>query len=330
MSDHRRKSPTETESDAARIERAAMLSTRLMTQGQESSPELESWLEEHPRNREIWSQRQQLWQLLGEQSNSPGLLDLRALALREAHRASRRNWRARPMRRWLVAAGLASIALLAGLLWFPSADVYRTAHGERSVFTLSDGSQIQLDAMTEVSVDYSSSARELRLARGQARFEVAKDVMRPFSVLAGGKRVVATGTDFNVDLLGKELRVTLISGHVAVLGEEAPVELSAGEQLKVFPSGKRKILQVSATRTTAWQDGKLVFDDEPLSEIVTRVSRYSQEPVAVGDAATGELRMSGVFFAGDVRTFVATVEGYLGVRVERKDGGFVLMQGQTQ
>lgn len=326
MSDHL----FETEGDAARIERAAMLSTRLVTQDQVSSAELERWLEEHPRNREIWSGREQLWHLLEEQSNSPGLLHLRAAALRDANRASGRRAIVRRTRRWTLAAGMASIAILAGVLWSPSSEVYRTGQAERRVFTLADGSQVQLDAMTEVTVDYSSSARELRLARGQARFEVAKDVMRPFSVLAGGQRVVATGTDFNVDLLGEELRVTLISGRVAVLGDEPPVELSAGQQLKSVPSEKREIRQVSVTGATAWQSGKLVFEDEPLSEIVTRVSRYSKEPVTVGDAATGELRMSGVFFAGDVHTFVATVEGYLGLRVARKDGGFVLRQGQTE
>src|SRR3546814_17339617 len=45
--------------------------------------------------------------------------------------------------------------------------------------------------------------------------------LRPFSVAAAGKIVVATGTEFSVELLGRETRVILYEGHVAVLNGSA-------------------------------------------------------------------------------------------------------------
>jgi transmembrane sensor len=225
---------------------------------------------------------------------------------------------------------------MSGALWYRlSPDTYVTTAGERRALTLPDGSQVHLDAETKLRVDYSAKARELALLKGQARFEVAQDIVRPFSVLAGDRRVVAIGTAFNMDLLGKELRVTLIEGRVAVLEERAVakatkpvIELSPGEQLQVTPAMQPRVVKADLQRTTAWQGGKLVFDNEPLARVVQRVSRYTERKISVADARTGDLRMSGVFDAGDLDTFLTSVEEYLGVKSQETDGGFLLARGQ--
>src|SRR3546814_7568044 len=54
--------------------------------------------------------------------------------------------------------------------------------------------------------------------------------LRPFSVAAAGKIVVATGTEFSVELLGRETRVILYEGHVAVLNGSAATR----DTLKLF------------------------------------------------------------------------------------------------
>ena len=62
---------------------------------------------------------------------------------------------------------------------------YETAVGERSTFTLSDGSIVTLNTNSELTVHYSDTRREARLARGEANFEVAKNRAKPFVVRAG-------------------------------------------------------------------------------------------------------------------------------------------------
>src|SRR3546814_18419265 len=93
--------------------------------------------------------------------------------------------------------------------------VYATGLGERRVVMLDDDSRLSLDANTRVRVKYSRAGRQLWLEAGRARFEVAKDPLRPFSVAAAGKIVVATGTEFSVELLGGVTRGTHSNGHVA-------------------------------------------------------------------------------------------------------------------
>ena len=45
----------------------------------------------------------------------------------------------------------------------------------------------------------------LRLESGRAAFDVAKDAQRPFSVAVGDRVVVATGTEFSVEKVNREI-----------------------------------------------------------------------------------------------------------------------------
>jgi transmembrane sensor len=339
--------------DARGLVEAAAWRTHLSDNDLDSSPAFEAWLASDPRNREAWEHTQQSWDLFGQHAASPELLDLRRQALGRAHAMGRRRWSANPVkRRWFSVAMAASLLLAlfgAGVAFHAMGpDVYRTHAGERRVVTLVDGSQVQLDSLTEVRVDYSERARDLQLIRGQARFDVARDVERPFTVLAAGKKVIATGTAFNVDLLGKDLFVTLIEGKVVILpqGVGAPraptaavsaskidgaspkvmpskrtreqIELQAGQQLAVLENGAATVAEANIQRATAWQEGRLVVENESLASIVRRVNRYSARPVELADERIASLRISGVFNTSDTEGFVATVTQYLPVRAEQQ------------
>jgi transmembrane sensor len=164
---------------------------------------------------------------------------------------------------------------------------------------------------------------------------------------------VATGTAFNVDLLGADLFVTLIEGHVVVrpegvstpaAGSASPgygtqrssgagstpdpntptsIALEAGEQLVISPSAAPKVSHVNTDRATAWESGKLVFENEPLASIVVRVSRYGAHPIVIGDEQTSKLRISGVFHEGDVTGFVSTLVSYLPVSAQQGADGSI-------
>jgi transmembrane sensor len=83
------------------------------------------------------------------------------------------------------------------------------------------------------------------------------------------------------------------------------------------------VTKANLTRATAWQNGKIIFDDEPLAEAAARVNRYTDKKVVVEGAAKAE-RVSGVFDAGDVDAFVEAVTYYLPVKAARTGGQVVL------
>ena len=305
-----------------------------------TSEAFEDWLAQAPANEAAWDEVQASWVLVDDQAHSPELLALRRAALARVERRSASRWSGGGWFFRIAASLLLIISVAAGWSLFITGHrptIYATAFGERRVVTLDDGSKLSLDSATEVSVDYSGDARRLVLTSGQARFDVAHDVTRPFTVRARDRLVVATGTAFNVDLIGRAVKVTLIEGRVSILSAPASndpaavrarpkrdVELKAGEQFVEMPAALPKVEAVNLERATSWESGQLVFDDEPLGSIAERVSRYAPRAVRA-DSAVADMKISGVFNTGDTATFVDTVERYLPVNAVHKGDGSTLL-----
>jgi transmembrane sensor len=307
--------------------------------GHATRAELEAWLAADPANLAAYRDVADAWGALDEMGSAPEMIALRRNALDNAAKRTRDRRRGHTRRSLPMAvAAAAAVALMIGAgtsLWLATrveAHSFATAAGERKTVTLSDGSKVDLDQDTALEVRYSRGARDLRLLHGQAEFDVAKDASRPFSVAAGGRTVVATGTLFNVDLFEQRLAVTLLDGRVIVTPEgerdrdrRSPetVELKPAERL-VVSGGVQTVLEVniSAEDAVAWKAGKLVFADAPLAEAVQRVNRYAKTRLAVDDPAAA-LRISGVFDVGDAAAFVSGVTAQLPVDARPGQGGEV-------
>lgn len=330
-----------------RLEQAIAWRIRLAEPGSEAQEAFEAWVMADPRNDHAWYKVQIPWDTLGNHATSAEVIGLRRAALAHAN-VEAPGWRAWAGGKRLryaagIGLGVAALALVigAGMFWQRQHfEVYQTRAGERRTEMLSDGSEISLDSNSEVRVRYGRHSRELVLAKGQALFNVAHDVLRPFSVTAGRHEIVATGTSFNVDMLGAQLMVTLLEGHVVVVphatdsAQSAPradladtadsrIDLDAGEQLVLAPSDRPSITRVNVDRTVAWEKGRLVFEDESLESVVRRVGRYSLHPIVIEDEATARLRISGVFHEGDVKGFVSTIVAYLPVQAAQESDGSV-------
>lgn len=326
---------------------AAAWRVTLAEAGVDSSLALETWLAASPAHAEAWSQVNTPWEIVGDHASTPALMKVRRDALHRARRQGRPSTRSGTVLRWAVAATVV-LALGVGVQQWHAyrGEVYRTALGERRVIPLDDGSRMSLDSDSEVHLRFTREARKLELKRGQARFDVAHDARRPFAVRARDQVVVATGTAFNVDLLGTQVLVTLIEGRVEVLRDApgampaptiadtsqrepvaaatARVTMRAGEQLVLEPSHVPQLDSIDLDRATAWERGQLVFSDERLSVVATRVGRYHEGAIVV-DPEVAALRISGVFKTGDVDTFVDMVTRYLPVvAMPGEQGGIVL------
>lgn len=300
-----------------------------------------------PDNARAFAQTADVWNAIDQVSDRPDVITLRSAALETFRRASRQRWTRQVSPRWIwsgaVAASLALVAVMAMLLYTPT-HIYRTGVGERQIAMLEDGSKLSLDADTEVDVRMERGRRELVLVRGRAKFDVAKDPLRPFSVTAGDKIVVATGTAFTVEMLEQRVHVLLYEGHVAVLDRDShvPVPRTGPHPGKTIPvdqmllPGKELVMPLGAAAGTvetadaaqslSWETGQLIFDDEPLASAVARVNRYSKKTLVVGDAGAAATRVNGVFTAGDTDAFVEAVTALAPVRAIHDEGGITFRQ----
>lgn len=296
--------------------------------------ELEMWLAE-PRNAAAFHDAVRIWRATDQIAEIPEVIQLRVGALTSYQRAARRHLLKRVIHDRSVWAAAAAILLcvalsLAYFLYIP-VERYETAAGERRIVVLDDGSTLTLDADSRVGVRLGREHRQLVLERGRAKFDVAQDSMRPFSVAAKGTVVVATGTSFSVELLRNEMRTILYEGHVAVSNERTlrPVigkRLEAGEELIVPLQLGRKpvVLNVDRTNSASWLTGQISFDDEPLETAIERLNRYNRVKFAIGDRRAAGLRVNGVFQAGDNQAFIDAVTGLTPVRAIHRDRQIIL------
>ena len=212
-------------------------------------------------------------------------------------------------------------------------EVFETSVGERSTITLADNSTISINTNSRVEVTFSATERLFSLTRGQAFFEVEKDVLRPFVVEAGDHRVVALGTAFDVKLdMLDGVEVTLVEGRVTVaetvtpsaeiasdFRTRGPVELDPGERFVAKANSESEVVTTDTIEETSWRDGKLVFRSRPLASVVDEMNRYSlQRLVLDDDPRVQELIVSGVFNSGGrAASFVRALETLYPLQAER-------------
>lgn len=275
----------------------------------------QAWLDADPDNRTAFEEASDLWGGLEGLRGDPRLMRLRE----EAKIAA--GWR-RTRRLAGVIAACAVLALGGMALWragpyltgliAPQPILYATRVGQTMSIGLPDGSLVVLDTNSQLRAWPPGKQRRLELVRGRAFFKVAKDPAHPFIVRAGGHRVTALGTRFDIDLRPASFKVVLAEGKVRVrserstIGPVSSVDMNAGYQL-VAREGVWNLSRADTRGTEGWVSGRLVFDDAPLSAIAAELNRYSIQPIVVAPDVAGR-RMSAVLPATDPDAFIASAE----------------------
>lgn len=229
--------------------------------------------------------------------------------------------------------------------------VYETEIGEQSSIILPDGSHMRLNTDTLVQVSYTPKERLLELVHGELNIDVAHDTDRPLKVQANGRVVQAIGTAFNVEITEQqEVEVVVTDGKVIVtqntlpavsadkgatapttkVAAEEPIAISAGEEILLGSSDQKlkKILPEDARIKLSWQQGNLVFRGESLEQAMAEVSRYTPVEFIFLDEASKDVRIAGLFKAGDTANLLSSLQETFNVRYEWADSEKVLLSAR--
>jgi transmembrane sensor len=209
--------------------------------------------------------------------------------------------------------------------------------------SLPDGSQVQLNADSEIEEMFTVGERHVRLVRGEAYFTVAKDSTRPFVVDASGVTVRAVGTAFNVRLSAASVEVLVTEGTVRVLEGRAgaviprPTE-DIGSDSSFLDAGRRatiplgnavemspEIAEVTddeVQATLAWQVVRLQFADLPLEGVAAAFNQLNSTRLVVDPSARDTI-VAGTFRADNVVVFVDFMERAFGLTADRREDGTI-------
>jgi transmembrane sensor len=223
----------------------------------------------------------------------------------------------RPMlkvRKVAVACALVLTAALAvqGWLhmdrWWNGVSVrWVTARGEFRTLQLEDGTQVSLDADSELIVKLGAHARRVSLVRGEALFAVTHEASRPFEVEMGPGRLVDLGTRFDVEKLPDAVRVAVFEGRVGVKTRHGEVVLGAGRRGGYDNLGNLLTTDQADTAAVARADGLRHFESESLPVVLARMSRYHPVTFVFSEPQLQQLRVSGTFRLNDLNLFLRTL-----------------------
>lgn len=176
-----------------------------------------------------------------------------------------------------------------------------TPRGGQYEIRLPDGTKVWLNAASKLVYPLSFSLLKVRSIQlyGEAYFEVAKTNNRsPFVVHTSRQEIVVLGTHFNVNNYDEEVeaKTTLLEGLVQVTAggssKDDKMILKPGEQ-SILSMGRLRVQKVKAADFIDWKQGYFKFDNESLTSIMRRVSRWYNVEVSYADEGLKQQRFSG-------------------------------------
>lgn len=224
-----------------------------------------------------------------------------AASLGSAHRLAGR-------RRWLPAGAIALAAAACLALFFLGGNIllrfeadHATATAELRNVRLADGTTVVLGPESAIGIDYSTTARRVRLLKGEAYFEVAPDAGRPFAVAARDVEARDIGTAFDVRLGAGATDIAVREGivDVSMPFHAAAERLLAGDWLRVLPAGRIERGRVTPDHVASWTQGQLVVKNRPVAEVVDALRPYFDGVVIVRGAALAAQPLTGVYNLAD-------------------------------
>jgi transmembrane sensor len=291
----------------------------------ETRAKLEAWLAADPRRRGAFARAEAAW----------GLMDrARAFGVESTAPAPKFRVDRRGLLGGLGAAAAACVAVVVAPRLFSAR--YGTALGEIRRVPLADGSMAAINTDTAIDVAMSPRLRHVKIDKGEAWFEVAKDAHRPFVVESGPVRVRAVGTAFSVRRREGGSEVLVTEGVVEVWSEDTGVPLrrvSAGERTFVSDEAGAATPASAAleiNRHLAWRDGQIVLDGDGFGEAAAEFNRYNSRKIVIVGQDLADEKLVGWFRTNEPESFARAAAASFGAQVTVRGDAILVQVQKTQ
>ncbi|MBL4765019.1 MAG: FecR domain-containing protein [Colwellia sp.] len=245
----------------------------------------------------------------------------------------------------------ASISFLAVFIWLAMPvnvqnHSYATLIGQQLNATFDDGSIIHLNTNSRIETEFSDDKRIIKLIKGEALFEVAHDPSRPFIVYAGDRLVQAIGTKFVVHLQSENIQVTVTDGKVKMSKvplntkladikelnntsiQKDDIYIAKGEKVTVASNQAPKLTHIkpeNIKRELSWLDGKLIFDNEELFDVIAEINRYIDITIVLKEPSLHKIPISGRFDLKDSEALIEAIKLSFNMDSQRLGSNTILL-----
>lgn len=244
-----------------------------------------------------------------------------------------RSWWQSPV--WAVAA---TVVLLSGLLWFftketetiPVAQVAAVTADQKIEKVLPDGSRVLLNRDSKLTYpeSFADDSREVQLT-GEAFFDIKPDPTKPFRIQVRNTTVQVLGTSFSIRAYTADVRVTVRTGKVKFSTKTKEVTLVKDEQA-VFDSKKDTLIKALRfdANAMAFKTGRLVFEKEPLSNIIATLNEVYHADIHLANEEFGKCPFNMNVTNENLEFVLSLTEETTGLHI-RREGNRVILYGKS-
>lgn len=277
---------------------------------------LEEWKSTSEENQTIFKNAEKVWKSIDLLQEMKGYNASRALSnVHSKAEPSSGHYQKNFLFYWQrIAAILVLPLLISAVIYFFLANhdsnnsivwqTITTPPGVKSHAKLPDGTLVWLNSGTSLSYpsSFSTGTRNVKLL-GEAFFDVAKDEKHPFNVDLGKINIEVVGTKFNAINYEQEgqTEVVLTSGKVKLLEKNenkgwSVITLKPGEQATYNKMRETiSLKEVDTGKYTSWIEGKLIFRDDPIGEVVNKLNRWFNVQIEIADPDIGNYIYTATF-----------------------------------
>jgi ferric-dicitrate binding protein FerR (iron transport regulator) len=178
-----------------------------------------------------------------------------------------------------------------GIKQDPVINVLHTPNGGQYNITLSDGTEVWLNAASSLRFPTAFTDKERVVQLTGEGYFMVKHSDRPFKVKVASHVVEDLGTTFNINAYNDEGmdKTTLIEGSIKVIKSKVEKILQPGEQAIINEQDIR-IQKGDIASATGWRMGKFVYRFAPVSNVLSDLERWYNITVVNKEANKNHLK----------------------------------------
>ncbi len=208
-----------------------------------------------------------------------------------------------------------------------------TQKGQKATIVLMDGTKVYLNADSKLSFPekFATDQREV-LLEGEAFFEVARNVQRPFIVRSGDLTTTVLGTSFNIKAFaGEPSQVTVATGRVKVNShnqEGMAEEVFLLPHQQAYFDGHLHKRAVDINQFIAWKDKIIRFDEMSLAEAALMLERWFDVSIVIEDQQAKNCKISGQYINENLINIMESFQYILGIQYRIEDNRQLIIEGK--
>jgi len=313
--------------ESERQARAWLVHLTSGTATREDGEAFRRWCLSDPRHAEAFARTRRVWEHLGP-------------AIAEHDRADRgrvpvpRHGVRMGRRAFLAAAVSASVAAVLighrGLdLGFgkDEAEHLSTAVGEQRRVEVVPGVVVEMNTGTDIGLRRSGNiVTGMRLRQGEAVVRIDASRNASFLVqVADASLDSAPGSSFAVRCIDSQSAVTCLDGTTVLSRGGTQTLVKPAQQVAFDDNGVAPAMAVNPATALAWRDRVLIYDNQPLADVVADINRYRPGRIVITDRALAERRVHARFTLDQMADVATLIEDAYGAHATHLPGGWVLL-----